>query len=230
MQEKNIFYKSELLLGEKYYEKLNRKTVCIFGLGGVGGYVAETLVRSGIQNFILVDGDTVEITNLNRQIIATRSNLGRSKCECFKERMLDINNACTIKLVQKFLLPESPELAEIFSSKIDYVVDAVDTMALKVAIAKICQEKNINLIAATGCGNRIKAEYIFADIYKTSHCPVCKILRKLLKEVGVHSLKVLYSPSKAQKISPTASVPWTPAIAGLMLASELVLDLLKSES
>lgn len=230
MQEKNIFYKSELLLGEKYYEKLENKIVCIFGLGGVGGYVAETLVRSGVQNFVLVDGDTVEITNLNRQIIATRSNLGRSKCECFKERMLDINDACKIKLVPKFILPESPELAEIFSSQIDYVVDAVDTIALKVAIAKTCQEKNIRLIAATGCGNRVKAEYDFADIYKTSNCPVCKILRKLLKEEGVHSLKVLYSPNEAQKITPTASVPWTPAIAGLMLASAVVLDLLEFKS
>ena len=226
MQEKGIFYKTELLLGERYYEKLTDKRVCLFGLGGVGGYVAEILVRSGVLHFVLIDGDCVAQTNLNRQIIATRSTIGMSKCDCIEQRILDINPEAKIEIIPKFILPESEELEKLFSTKLDFVIDAVDTISLKVKRAKICEEKNIPLISATGCGNRINATYQFADIYKTSHCPVCKVLRKLLKENGVKKLKVLYSPTEAKRIHPVASVPWTPAIAGIMLGAEAVQTML----
>ncbi|MEL3905063.1 MAG: tRNA threonylcarbamoyladenosine dehydratase [Treponemataceae bacterium] len=226
MQEKNIFYKSEQLLGERYYEKLAGKKVCLFGLGGVGGYTAEILVRSGISNFVLIDGDTVDITNLNRQIIATRSTVGMSKCVCAKKRILDINPDAQVEVIPEFLLPESKELEMLFDAKLDFVIDAVDTISLKVAIAQRCEVHGIPLVSATGCGNRINASYQFADIYKTSHCPVCKILRKRLKESGVKRLKVLYSPTEALPIHPVASVPWTPALAGIMLGAEVVQELL----
>lgn len=230
MASENIFSRSELLLGKEYYKKLVNKTVCVFGLGGVGGYATEILARSGIVNFILVDGDTVELTNLNRQIIASHNTIGKEKCAAYKARLLDINPNCSICLYPTFILPESTELKEIFSKKIDYVIDAVDTISLKVELAKICEQKNIPLISASGCGNRIEAEYEVADIYRTSHCPVCKILRKLLKNAGVKKLKVLYSKSQVIKQNnPVASVPWTPAIAGIMLAREVVMDLLATE-
>lgn len=226
MQSENIFSRSELLLGKDYYKILADKVVCIFGLGGVGGYVAEILARSGIVNFILVDGDVIDSTNINRQILATHSNIGKEKCLVCKERLLDINPACKINLVSVFVLPSSLELIKILSYKIDYIIDAVDTIALKVELAKICEEKSIPLISAMGCGNRLEAQYKFADIYSTSHCPVCKVIRKQLKEAGVKKLKVLYSTSEVIKQRTVASVPWTPAIAGIMLASEVVRELL----
>lgn len=222
----SMFSRSELLLGKEYYKTLENKTVCIFGLGGVGGYAAEILARSGIGHFILVDGDVVTRSNLNRQILALNSTIGKEKCSVCKERLLEINPACRIELVPSFILPTSPELHEIFSHSLDYVLDAVDTITLKVALAKLCEQKNIPLISATGCGNRISADYEFADIYRTSHCPVCRVLRTKLKTAGVKKLKVLYSKSDVIKQNPVASVPWTPAIAGILLAEAVIMKLL----
>lgn len=222
----SIFQRAELILGLGYDQRLADKKVCVFGLGGVGGYVVETLVRSGIRKFILVDGDTVDITNLNRQIIATQLTVGRPKCECMRERVLSINPDCTVQTVQQFLLPDGPELENIFSQPISFVIDAVDTISLKVKIASLCEKKGIPIISAAGCGNRLNAEYKFADIYQTAYCPVCKILRKLLKEQGVRHLQVLYSPTPVIKTAVVASVPWTPSIAGIMIASKAVQDIL----
>lgn len=228
-RQNTMFSRSEPLLGKAFYKILENKTVCLFGLGGVGGYVAEILVRSGIKHLILIDGDTVEISNLNRQIIATHSNVGRLKTECMRERLLDIAPDIHVSLISAFVLPESKELSDIFSLHIDYVIDAIDTITVKVEIAKQCEKNNIPIICATGCGNRLTAEYRFEDIYKTNYCPVCRILRKLLKEANVSSLKVLYSPTKTYSGKTVASVPWTPAIAGIMIGSQVIQDLLKKE-
>lgn len=227
MQTENIFSRTELLLGEKYYKTLEQKTVCIFGLGGVGGYVAEILARSGVVNFILVDGDKIEASNINRQILATHSTIGEQKCHVCKKRLLDINPNCNVKIVQAFILPDSAELKSIFSTKIDYVIDAVDTVTLKVELAKICEQNDIRIISAMGFGNRITASYKIDDIYNTCYCPLCRVLRTALKKAGVKKLKVLYSSDTAIKQNPVASVPWVPAIAGIIIASEVLKDLLQ---
>lgn len=230
MHTENIFSRSELLLGKNYYKRFADKIICVFGLGGVGGYVTEILARSGIVNFILIDGDKIDITNINRQILATQSSIGKEKCIVCKTRLLDINPKCNIEVFSSFILPDSPELAKIFSRKIDYVIDAVDTISLKIDLAKICEKQNIPIISAMGCGNRLQAQYKFSDIYSTSYCPVCRILRKKLKDAGVKKLKVLYSQNETIRQTPVASVPWTPAIAGIMIATEVIRELYTQEN
>ena len=228
------FSRTEILLGEKSMEKLRSACVAIFGIGGVGGYVAESLVRSGIGNFVLIDNDEVSLTNLNRQIIATHSSLGMAKVECMKERMLDINPEVKKKRKKMFFLPENSD--EIDFSKFDYVVDAIDTISAKIEIIMKCQKNGIPVISAMGAGNKLDpSRFKVADVYKTSVCPLARVMRNELKKRGVKKLKVVYSDESPKKVGIKdeqsgkmipGSIAFSPASCGLVIASEVIKDLI----
>lgn len=229
----NQFSRTEILLGQDAMEKLRSSRVAIFGIGGVGGYVAESLVRSGIGNFVLIDNDEVSLTNLNRQIIATRSSIGKAKVECMKERMLDINPDVKVECKKMFFLPENA--SEFDFSLFDYVVDAIDTISAKIEIILRCKEKNVPVISAMGAGNKLDpARFKVSDIYKTSVCPLARVMRSELKKRGVKKLKVVYSDESPKKVGIKqadsnkvipGSIAFTPAACGLVIASEVVKDL-----
>ena len=249
----NQFSRTQLLLGREAMERLARSRVAVFGIGGVGGYVCEALVRSGVGDFDLIDNDKVSLTNLNRQIIATRRTLGRYKTEVMKERMLDINPEVRVHTHQCFFLPEN---AEQFSfDAYDYVVDAVDTITAKIALVLQAQKAGIPIISSMGAGNKLEASgFQVADIYETKMCPLAKVMRRELKKRGVERLKVVYSeesPKKpfyddigdrrtdqssmpeerypcARKKDIPGSVAFIPSVAGLIIAGEVVKDLAKA--
>ncbi len=221
----NSFTRFESLIGVKNLEKIKKTKVAIFGLGGVGSYVAEALARSGIENFILIDNDIIEETNLNRQLFALNSTIGKLKTQVAEERILDINPNTKISCINGFILPENQSefLPKDFFETTDFIIDAVDTLALKIFLACRAEEKNIKIISAMGCGNRLEADFEFADIYKTSVCPLCKVMRCQLKKTGVKKLKVLYSKNPCTiKQNPPASAAWVPSIAGLLIAGEAI--------
>lgn len=228
------FSRTEILLGEKSMEKLRSACVAIFGIGGVGGYVAESLVRSGIGNFVLIDNDEVSLTNLNRQIIATHSSLGMAKVECMKERMLDINPEVNVVCKKMFFLPENSD--EIDFSKFDYVVDAIDTISAKIEIIMKCQKHDIPVISAMGAGNKLDpSRFKVSDVYKTSVCPLARVMRNELKKRGVKKLKVVYSDESPKKVGIKdeqsgkmipGSISFSPASCGLVIASEVIKDLI----
>lgn len=228
------FSRTEILLGEKSMEKLRSAFVAIFGIGGVGGYVAESLVRSGIGNFVLIDNDEVSLTNLNRQIIATHSSLGMAKVECMKERMLDINPEVNVVCKKMFFLPENSD--EIDFSKFDYVVDAIDTISAKIEIIMKCQKHDIPVISAMGAGNKLDpSRFKVSDVYKTSVCPLARVMRNELKKRGVKKLKVVYSDESPKKVGIKdeqsgkmipGSISFSPASCGLVIASEVIKDLI----
>ncbi len=231
MQEQ--FSRTERLLGDGSVDRLAGKRVAIFGVGGVGGYVTEALVRTGIGAFDLIDSDTVALSNLNRQIIATTKTLGQYKVEVMRERILDINPAAQVTVHKCFYLPETAD--EFDFSAYDYVVDAVDTVTAKLDIIVRATEAGIPVISAMGAGNKLNpGMFEVADIYQTSVCPLAKVMRRELKKRGVEKLKVVYSkepPRKQQhqgegKPVP-ASVAFVPSVAGMMIASEVVKDLLE---
>ena len=186
------FARTELLLGKAAMARLRKARVAVFGIGGVGGYVCEALVRSGIGAFDLVDNDKVSLTNLNRQIIATRKTLGRSKVEVMRERILEINPEAEVRTHECFFLPEN---ADAFPFEdYDYIVDAVDTVTAKIALVMLAQEKNVPIISSMGAGNKLDATaFRVADIYETKVCPLAKVMRRELKKRGVERLKVVYS-------------------------------------
>ena len=231
------FERTALLLGQDAPSLLAKKSVAIFGVGGVGGYVAEALARCGVGKITLFDKDAVDITNINRQIIALTSTIGRYKCDVMRERILDINPSCEVVCHNVFYLPENAE--EYPFDGYDYIVDAVDTVAAKLEIVTRAKALGVPVIAAMGAGNKTDpSRFEISDIYKTSVCPLARVMRRELKLRGIKSLKVLYSkeepnplhPSDAysqdQKL-PTASVAFTVSVAGLLIAREVVLDLLK---
>lgn len=186
------FSRTELLLGKEAMERLSNARVAVFGIGGVGGYVCEALVRSGIGTFDLIDDDKVCLTNLNRQIIATRKTVGKYKTEVMKERILDINPKAVVNIHNCFFLPENAD--EFPFEKYDYVVDAVDTVTAKIAIIMKAKEKNVPVISSMGAGNKLDASmFRVTDIYKTKVCPLAKVMRRELKKRGVKKLKVVYS-------------------------------------
>jgi len=227
------FDRTKLLIGEDGVNKLKNITVAIFGVGGVGSYTAEALARAGVGHLVLVDKDDICITNLNRQIHALHSTVGKSKVEVMKERILDINPEAKVEAIQEFYLPES---AEKFSFKdYDYIVDAVDNVTAKIDLAVRAEEAGIPIISAMGAANKLNP-FLFeiADIYKTSVCPLAKVVRKELRSRGVRSLKVVYS--KEESIKPqvsedgqrvVGSISFVPSVMGLMIASEVIKDLLK---
>lgn len=241
----HLFSRTEALLGARALEKLGAARVAVFGIGGVGGYVCEGLVRSGIGAFDLVDSDTVSITNLNRQIIATQKTVGRYKTEVMKERMLDINPQVQVQVHNCFFLPENAEEFEF--GNYDYIVDAVDTVSAKLALVMKAQESNTPVISSMGAGNKLDpGRFQVADIYETRVCPLARVMRRELKKRGITSLKVVYSqeepisiPKKADRgISEgtraagrgfPGSVAYVPSVAGLMIAGEVVKDLVAEE-
>lgn len=224
-----MFSRFELLVGKEGIELLKKKHVIVFGVGGVGGYVVEALVRSGIGYITVVDNDTVSFSNLNRQIIATRHTLDQKKVEVIKERILSINPDCHVETKEMFYLPESAD--EIDIMKYDYVVDAIDTITSKIELAMRCEQNEIPLISSMGTGNKMNPQLLeVSDIYKTSVCPLAKVMRRELKKRRIKHLKVVYSkelPIKTGEGRLPGSSAFVPASAGLLIASEVIKDLLK---
>ena len=226
----NQFSRTELLIGKDGIEKLQNSKVAIFGIGGVGSYVVEALARAGIGSFILVDNDEICETNINRQIIATTKTIGRLKVDVAKERILDINPNAKIETYKEFFMPDSKE---IFDSSVNYIVDAVDTVTAKIELIVRANKLNIPIISCMGTGNKLDpTKFEVDDIYKTTVCPLAKVMRKELKERGIKKLKVVYSkeaPIKNKEnteIKQTpASISFVPSVAGLIIASEVRKDI-----
>lgn len=238
MQEQ--FSRTALLIGEEAIDVLSQKTVAIFGVGGVGGYVVEALARSGIGHFVLVDDDEVCVSNINRQIIATWKSVGKNKVSVAAERIHDINPNAVVEERKCFYLPENRE--EFDFSQYDYVVDAIDTVTAKIDIIVRCTELGIPVISAMGAGNKMNPAMLeVADIYKTDVDPLARVMRRELKKRGVKKLKVVYSKEKALKPlsepneepsshnarrSTPGSIAFVPSVSGLIIASEVVKDLI----
>ncbi len=240
------FSRTELLLGHAAMERLMRSRVAVFGVGGVGGYVCEALVRSGVGAFDLIDSDKVALTNLNRQIIATHQTIGQYKTDVMKARMLDINPKADIRIHRCFFLPENAD--DFPFEEYDYIVDAVDTVTAKIALVMKAKEKDIPIISSMGAGNKLDpSRFQVADIYKTKVCPLAKVMRRELKKRGVKKLKVVYSEeepvsqnvdiqklletedaSGSSKRSVPGSTAFVPSVAGLIIAGEVVKDLAMS--
>ncbi|MBE7082842.1 MAG: tRNA threonylcarbamoyladenosine dehydratase [Clostridiales bacterium] len=221
------FDRTKNLIGSEKVNLLTSKKVAIFGIGGVGGYVLEGLARAGIQNFVLIDDDVVSKSNINRQIIALESTIGKNKVDVAKARVLDINPKARVQAICQFVTLEYVQNMDF--SKIDYVVDAIDNITAKIALAEQSQKQGFKLISCMGTGNKLCPEmFEIADIYKTSVCPLAKVMRKELKDRGVKNLTVLYSkeqPIKTEQRTP-ASISFTPSIAGLRIAEYVIKDLL----
>lgn len=239
------FVRTRILLGDNGIAALHRAKVAVFGIGGVGGYVVEALARSGVGQFVLVDSDRVEESNINRQIIAAHSTIGRYKTEVMKERILDIYPQAQVEVRNCFYLPENADSFDFHDY--DYVVDAVDTVTAKIDIILRAKEAGVPVISAMGAGNKLDGSgFQVADIYKTSVCPLAKVMRRELKKRGVDALKVVYSEEtpisradadsgenagradgeESRKRAP-GSVAFVPSVAGLILAGEVVKDLVE---
>ncbi|OUN36628.1 tRNA threonylcarbamoyladenosine dehydratase [Massilimicrobiota sp. An80] len=230
-----MFSRFELLVGEDNIQKLNQAHVIVFGVGGVGGYVVEALVRSGIGHITIVDNDVISLSNLNRQIIATQETIGQKKVDVMKKRILSIHPECDVTTLDMFYLPETADQIDL--SQYDYVVDAIDTITSKIELAVRCDQK-IPLISSMGTGNKMNPALLqVSDIYKTSVCPLAKVMRRELKKRRVKHLKVVYSqelpmkPYASDEITHKRTIPgstaFVPSSAGLLIASEVVKDLLK---
>lgn len=245
------FSRTEMIIGAKALEKLADSKVAVFGIGGVGSFVVEGLVRSGVGKFVLVDDDCVCLTNLNRQLIATRRTVGKPKVEVMRDRILEINPKAEVEIHQTFYLPGSSE--KIISEDCSYVVDAIDTVTGKIGLIMEAKEKGIPVISSMGTGNKLDpTRFEIADIYKTSICPLAKVMRKELRKRNVDALKVLYSteepvkPVETESSSCSAgcicpkgttrkctvrhqipgSIAFVPSVAGLIIAGEVVKDLI----
>ena len=248
----HAFSRTELLIGPEALARLARSRVAVFGIGGVGSFVVEGLARSGVGHFVLVDDDCICLTNINRQIHATMSTVGRPKVDVMKERILDINPAVIVEAIRQFYLPENG--AALLSGDYDYIVDAVDTVTAKIDLAVRAQERNIPIIAAMGAGNKLDpARFEVADLFQTSVCPLAKVMRKELRQRGIQQLKVVYSREKplipeftadadcttacvcpegtertcAARRQIPGSIAFSPSVMGLIIAAEVVNDLIK---
>ena len=246
------FSRTELLLGKEAMNKLEDARVAVFGIGGVGGYVCEALARSGVGKLDLIDNDKVCMSNLNRQIIATRKTVGQYKTEVMKDRILDINPEAEVNIHNCFFLPDNAD--EFPFEEYDYVVDAVDTVTAKIALVMKCKELDIPIISSMGAGNKLDgSQFKVADIYKTKVCPLAKVMRRELKKRGVKKLKVVYSeeiptrpiedisiscrtncicpPEAEHKCTERRDIPgsvaFVPSVAGLIIAGEVVKDLIR---
>lgn len=225
----NRFSRTEALLGEQAMEKLKKARVAVFGIGGVGGYVVEALVRSGVGALDIVDSDKVCLSNLNRQIIATENSIGKYKVDVMKERILDINPEAVVNVHKCFYLPETKE--EFDFSQYSYVVDAVDTVTAKIQLVMEAEEAGVPIISSMGAGNKLDpTAFQVADIYKTSVCPLAKVMRRELKKRGIKKLKVVYSKEQpVVKNAVPASVAFVPSVVGLIIAGEVIKDLVKAD-
>ena len=248
----NQFSRTELLIGEDGINKLQNAKVAIFGVGGVGSFVVEGLVRAGVGHFVIVDNDKICLTNLNRQIIATRKTIGKYKVDVAKERILDINPNATVETYQEFYMPNSE--SNILREDLNYVVDCIDTVTAKIELVMNCKKMNIPIISAMGTGNKLDpSKFEITDIYKTSVCPLAKVMRKELRKRNVDSLKVIYSKEEPIKINQESnyscktncicppgtkrkcsirnqvpgSISFVPSVAGLMIAGEIVKEIIK---
>lgn len=224
----DIFSRTERLIGKDALEKLKNSNVIVFGLGGVGSYTVEALARAGVRRITVVDKDCVDITNINRQLYALHSTVGRPKSELAKTRILDINPECKVTAIQKMYLPENE--AEFNLDTFDYIIDAIDCVTAKISLAESAQKYNIPIISSMGTGNKLDpTQFKISDIYKTSVCPLCKVMRSQLKKRGIKKLKVLYSeeaPRKDGERTP-ASISFVPPVAGLIIAGEVIRDIIK---
>ena len=246
----NQFSRTQLVYGEEVMKKLASSRVAVFGIGGVGGYVVEALVRSGIGALDLIDDDKVCLTNINRQIIATRKTIGKYKVDVAEERVHDINPDCDVKTYKTFFLPETKD--EFDFTQYDYVVDAIDTVTGKLGIIECCRDANVPVISSMGAGNKVNASmFEVADIYKTSVCPLAKVMRHECKKRGIKKLKVVYSkeqprrpledmsiscrqhcicpPGTVRKCTERRDIPgstaFVPSVVGLIIAGEVINDL-----
>ncbi len=244
------FSRTELLLGKEAIEKLNKSKVAVFGIGGVGSFVVEGLVRVGVGNFILVDDDKVCLTNLNRQIIATHKTIGKYKVDVAKERIVDINPNAKVKTYKEFFMPESEDIID---KDTDYIVDCVDTVTAKVELVMRANKLNIPIISSMGTGNKLDPTRLeVTDIYKTSICPLAKVMRKELRTRKINKLKVVYSKEEPIKIDETmdsscknscicppgtkrkctirnqvpGSISFVPSVAGLIISGEVIKDII----
>lgn len=231
----NEFSRTEMLIGAENMKKLAKSRVAVFGLGGVGGQAAEALARSGIGRLFLIDNDTVSLTNLNRQVIALHSTIGRPKVQVMEERIRDICPETQVKTFQTFILPENLESIMESMGPVDFILDAIDTVSAKLALALYAQEHAIPMIAAMGTGNKLHPELLqISDITKTSVCPLCRVMRRELKARGIKKLAVCWSPETPIKPaslpegdcgrarSTPGSVSFVPPAAGLMMAGYTV--------
>lgn len=228
------FNRTKLLLGEEKVNSLKDKKVAVFGVGGVGGFVVEALARSGVGKLVLVDKDVVDQTNINRQIIALNSTVGKPKVEVARERCIDINPDIEVELHQTFFLPDTAD--EFDFKDYDYVVDAIDTVTGKLLLIEKAKECNVPVISSMGAGNKLDPTgFKVADIKDTSVCPLAKVMRKELKKRNIDSLKVVYSKEKPinienktgeRKVAP-GSVAFVPSVVGLIIAGEVIKDLIK---
>lgn len=227
MDTEGAFARTELLLGGESMERLAAARVAVFGIGGVGGHAAEALARSGVGAIDLIDSDTVDLTNLNRQIVALHSTIGSYKTEVMRDRIYDINPACRVTTHNCFYLPETKE--EFDFTQYSYIVDAVDTVTAKIQLVMEAQQKGIPVICSMGAGNKLNpAEFQVADLFATSVCPLARVMRRELKKRGVQSLKVVYSkeePIETGCRNIPGSAAFVPSVAGLIIASEVVKDL-----
>ena len=227
------FSRTELLIGTEGVKKLNEAKVAIFGLGGVGSFVLEGLVRAGVQNFILVDNDEVSASNINRQLIATHKTVGKAKVDVAKERILEINPSAKVEVYKEFFLPDTKINLD---NSVSYIVDAIDTVTAKIELVQRANTYNIPIISSMGTGNKLEpTKFEITDIYKTSVCPLAKVMRKELKNRGIKKLKVLYSKEEPIKIADKndtrkqvpGSISFVPSVAGLIIAGEVIKDLIK---
>ncbi len=233
------FVRTELLIGEEGLARLRDAKVAVFGVGGVGGHAVEALARSGVGHFLLVDNDVVSESNLNRQIIALRSTIGKYKTQVMKGRIADICPTTVVETRECFFLPEN---ADTFAfEEYDYVIDAIDTVSGKLALVECCQKAGTKMISAMGAGNKLDpTKFVVTDIYQTQVCPLARVMRRELKKRGIPGLKVVYSTEEAmtprrqlassdgRKVTP-GSMAFVPGTAGLILAAEVVKDLTMQE-
>lgn len=247
----NQFSRTELLIKSEGIEKLKNSKIAVFGIGGVGSFVVEGLVRAGVGNFVLIDDDKICLTNLNRQIIATRKTIGKYKVDVAKERILEINPDAKVETYQEFYMPDSK--TNIINEELDYVIDCVDTVTAKIEIIEQCKKLNIPVISSMGTGNKLDpSRFEITDIFKTSVCPLAKVMRKELKKRNIDKLKVIYSKEEPIKIDDNSnsscktncicppgtkrkctirnqvpgSISFVPSVAGLMIAGEVVRDII----
>lgn len=248
----NQFSRTELLIGKDGVEKLHNAKVAVFGVGGVGSFVVEGLVRAGVGNFILVDDDEVCLTNLNRQIHATRKTIGKYKAELMRDRILEINPDAKVEVFKEFFMPDSE--VKILDDSIDYIVDAIDTVTAKIELVMQADKLGVPIVSAMGTGNKLDpTRFEVTDIYKTSVCPLAKVMRKELRARGIKKLKVVYSKEEpikpyesaenscknhcvcppgakrtcAVKNQVPGSISFVPSVAGMIIAGEVIKDILK---
>lgn len=221
------FIRTENLIGKENLDKLKNSHIAIFGIGGVGGYVTEALVRAGVGKIDIIDNDTISESNINRQIIATTKNVGKFKVDVMKERILEINPNVQVNTFNILYLPNTANQFDF--TKYDYIVDAVDNVTAKIELVIRANNSNVPIISSMGTGNKLDpTAFEVSDIYKTEVCPLAKVMRLELKKRGIKKLKVVYSKEKPiTNQRPPASISFVPSVAGLIIASEVVKDIIK---